>query len=186
MERVSHIARLTLGYYRDRSVPCEVDMPSLIEDVLTVYKSKLFSRGITVERQVGESRPLLANRGEMVQVFSNIIANSIDAMPKGGVLRIQIDATADGIQVLIEDQGSGIEEQHLSRIFEPFFTTKQDVGTGIGLWVTRQLVENRGGRINVSSSAAAGKSGTQVKVDLPFTHSLRNEEPGKVLAGARF
>lgn len=189
VERVSHIARLTLGYYRDRSVPCEVDMPGLIEDVLTVYKSKLFSRGITVERQVGVSRPLLANRGEMVQVFSNIIANSIDAMPKGGVLRIEIDATADaggdGMQVLIEDRGSGIEEQHLSRIFEPFFTTKQDVGTGIGLWVTKQLVENRGGRINVSSSIAAGKSGTQVKVDLPFAHSTRNEEPPRVLAGAR-
>jgi signal transduction histidine kinase len=189
VERVSHIARLTLGYYRDRSVPCEVDMPALIEDVLTVYKSKLISRSITVERQVGVSRTLLANRGELVQVFSNIIANSIDAMPKGGALRIKIDATADadvdGMQVLIEDRGSGIEEQHLSRIFEPFFTTKQDVGTGIGLWVTKQLVENRGGRINVSSSTAAGKSGTQVKVDLPFAHSTRNEEPPRVLAGAR-
>jgi PAS domain S-box-containing protein len=172
IERVSHIARLTLGYYRDPGVPCQVQLSALTEEVLTVYKSKFTTREIGVKREFETSRPLLANKGELVQVLSNIIANSVDAMPHGGTLRIQIrePADLDGIRVVIDDQGSGIEERHLSRIFEPFFTTKQDMGNGIGLWVTKRLIENRGGSITVTSSTAPGASGTRVSVYLPFDY----------------
>jgi len=177
VERVSHIARLTLGYYRDRQMPSRVQISALIEEVLTVYRSKLITREIEIEREFEASRPLLANKGELVQVFSNIIANSIDAMLHGGTLRIHIGETAgverEGIRVLIEDQGSGIEERHLSRIFEPFFTTKQDMGTGIGLWITKRLVESRGGNISVTSSTTPGASGTRVLVNLPFDYVPR-------------
>lgn len=147
-------------------------LSALTEEVLTVYKSNFTSRGIGVKREFETSRPLLANKGELVQVFSNIIANSVDAMPHGGTLRIQITEPADldGIQVVIDDQGSGIEQRRLSRIFEPFFTTKQDMGNGIGLWVTKRLIENRGGSITVTSSTAPGASGTRVSVYLPFEY----------------
>ena len=171
VERVSHIAQLTLGYYRDRGIPTEIELHRVIDEVLTVYQAKLFVRDIIVERQFEGSRPIQVNKGEMIQVFSNVIANSIEAMPQGGALRVQILSYGDdGLKLIFEDQGTGIEEKHLSRIFEPFFTTKQDFGTGIGLWVTKRLIESRGGSIRVASCTTPGKSGTKVEIDLPFQH----------------
>jgi PAS domain S-box-containing protein len=185
LDRVSHIARLTLGYYRDRGVPTELYLHTLLDEVLAVHRSKIDNREIRVERQFDESRPIVVNKGEMVQVFSNIIANSVDAMPNGGLLRIQVASSGpngDTVQVLIQDEGSGIEEKHLARIFEPFFTTKLDVGTGIGLWVSKKLLENRGGRIQVTGSTTPGASGTKVVIDLPYQHSPHIEETSRPVA----
>lgn len=169
VERVSQIARLTLGYYRGREIVAEFDLRRVIEEILTVCQSKLHVRNITVERRYDETRPVAVNRGEIIQVFSNIITNSIDAMPRGGLLRVEmLPAGNECVRIVVEDQGSGIEERHLHRIFEPFFTTKLDSGTGIGLWVAKRLIENRGGHIHVTSSTTPGASGTQVVIDLPF------------------
>jgi signal transduction histidine kinase len=131
--RVSHIARQTLGNYRDLGVPIEFYLHDLIEEVLRVYKSKMQTRGITVVRDFDDSRPIIASKGELVQVFSNVIANAIDAMSIGGSLFIQIrgnhNGSGDELQVVIRDQGTGIEAEHLTRVFEPFFTTKGNLGT---------------------------------------------------------
>jgi signal transduction histidine kinase len=147
----------------------------LLKNVLTIYQSKLNLRNITVFCQFDASRPLKASRGELLQVFSNIIANAIDAMQPGRSIHIETremaDARAEGVQVLIRDEGSGIEQEYLSRIFEPFFTTKERHGTGIGLWVAKQLVEKHGGRITITSSTEAGNSGTEVRIFLPFESS---------------
>jgi signal transduction histidine kinase len=93
-------------------------------------------------------------------------------MPQGGLLRVRIvEPTAsesDGIRIEIEDQGTGIRPEHLPKVFEPFFTTKPNVGTGIGLWVTRQLVESRGGRISVTSKPEPPDSDTKIVIDIPF------------------
>ena len=185
VERVSHIARLTLGYYRDRGVPVETDLSKVMDEVLNVYRAKLYVREIKVERLFEKSRPILVNKGEMVQVFSNVIANSIEAMPKGGTLCIRITPSGrDGVEIVFEDQGSGIEERNLSRIFEPFFTTKQDFGTGIGLWVTKRLIESRGGSIAVTSCTIPGTSGTKVTIRLPFRQPVPIEERSRLLASA--
>lgn len=172
IERISHIAQQTLGFYRDNGTPTEVSLDDLLKNVLAVYQSKLNFRNITVFCQFEGHRLLKASRGELLQVFSNIIANSIDAMQPGGLLHIQTkemtDMGAAGIQVLIRDKGSGIEPEHLAKIFEPFFTTKEGHGTGIGLWVAKQLVEKHGGRIRITSSTEAGNSGTEVLIFLPF------------------
>jgi signal transduction histidine kinase len=109
----------------------------------------------------------------MLQVFSNVIANAIDAMHEGGSLKIStrqlIRLSDDGIQTVVRDNGTGIKQEHLERIFEPFFTTKGDLGTGIGLWVAKQLVEKRGGQISVASSTEQGNSGTSITIFIPFT-----------------
>jgi PAS domain S-box-containing protein len=173
LERVSHIARQTLGYYKDTGLPTEIHLHDLIENVLTVYNSRLTSTGITVDLQFNDLQKLVASRGEMLQVFSNVIANAIDAMRQGGSLKIStrqlIGMSEDGIQTVIRDNGTGIDREHLERIFEPFFTTKGDLGTGIGLWVAKQLVEKRGGQISVASSTEQGNSGTSITIFLPFT-----------------
>jgi PAS domain S-box-containing protein len=172
LERVAHIARQTLGYYRDTGSPTEVHLHDLIENVLTVYNSKLLAADITLDKQFNDLQKIVVSKGEMLQVFSNIIANAIEAMSEGGRLCISIrkiiSSAGDGIQVVIQDSGVGISQNHLPKVFEPFFTTKGDLGTGIGLWVAKQLVEGRGGRISIASSTEKGKSGTTVTIFIPF------------------
>jgi PAS domain S-box-containing protein len=176
LERVSHIVRQTLGYYRDTGSPTEVHLHDLIENVLTVYNSRLMAKGITVECHFNDLRRISVSRGEMLQVVSNVIANAIDAMGAGGSLSIHTRKTAgiggDGIQVVVRDQGVGIQQDHLEKVFEPFFTTKGNLGTGIGLWVARQLVERRGGQITIASNTEPGKSGTVVTLYLPLISPL--------------
>jgi two-component system CheB/CheR fusion protein len=175
IERVSHIARQTLGYYRDLGAPVELYLRDLLEEVLKVYKSKLQTRGITVESTFDAPQPITVSKGEFVQVFSNILANAIDAMTTGGVLSLHIRNTSrlmdKGLQVIFKDQGSGIAPEHLGKVFEPFFTTKGNLGTGIGLWVARQLVEKRGGQLALTSSIVPGATGTVVTVSIPFTYN---------------
>jgi PAS domain S-box-containing protein len=172
LERVSHIARQTLGFYRDTGSPVDVYLHDLIVNVLTVYQSKLLTSRISVESSFNDLRKISVSRGEMLQIFSNLITNSIDAMKEGGKLSVSLRKTTaldrDGIQTVIRDTGTGISPENLEKIFEPFFTTKGNLGTGIGLWVTRQLVEFRGGQIAVTSSTEPGKSGTSVTIFIPF------------------
>jgi PAS domain S-box-containing protein len=172
LERVSHIARQTLGYYRDTGTPVETHLHEILDNVLTVYHAKLLATGIAVDTRYNDLQKIVVSRGEMIQVFSNIIANAVDAMPHGGTLHISTrqatGSTGEGIQIVFRDGGSGIKLEHLERIYEPFFSTKGDLGTGIGLWVAKQLVEKRGGQIAIASHTEPGKSGTSVTISLPF------------------
>jgi len=174
VDRVSRIARTTLGYYRDRGTPTQLYLQEVIETALHIYSSKLKAQRISTECEFRQNRPVPLRKGEMMQVFSNIFANSIDAMPGGGALHIRVsDATGesgDCVQATIEDNGVGIEEQNIAHIFEPFFTTKPETGTGIGLWVTKRLIEDSGGQIAVSSSTEPGHSGTRLAIILPYAH----------------
>jgi PAS domain S-box-containing protein len=187
LERVSHIARQTLGYYRDSGPPSMEHLHELLENVLTVYRGKLLSSGIRVETNFNDLQKIVVSKGEMIQVFSNILANAIDAMAHGGTLHISTRKTrapnGDGVLTTIRDEGAGIRTEHLERIFDPFFTTKGEVGTGIGLWVARELVEKRGGQIGVVSNTEAGSSGTSVSIFVPFTRphpgSPSSDEPDK-------
>jgi PAS domain S-box-containing protein len=172
LERVSHIARQTLGYYKDTGSPADVFLHGLIENVLAVYNSKLTAQGISVDLRFNDLQRIVVSKGEMLQVFSNVITNAVDAMRQGGSLKIStrklMGSTGDGIQTVIRDNGTGIEQEHLEKIFEPFFTTKGNLGTGIGLWVARQLIERRGGQISVASSIEPGKSGTTITIFIPL------------------
>ena len=172
LDRVSHIARQTLGFYRDTGSPTELLLHILIENVLSVYSSKLSSVGVITEKHFNDRRKILVRKGELLQIFSNIITNAADAMRAGGTLTVSTDEVArygrEGIETVIRDSGMGIRPEHLGHIFEPFFTTKRDVGTGIGLWVTKQMVEGRGGRVSVTSSIEGGNRGTVVTVFIPF------------------
>jgi PAS domain S-box-containing protein len=172
LERVAHIVRQTLGYYRETAAPVQVDLRGLIEDVLTVYQTKLNGYKIAVDCRFDNHRPIVVNKGELVQVLSNVIANSIDAMAQGGVLQVQIGETTnlqkEGVQIAIRDSGTGIQQEHLSKIFEPFFTTKGNLGTGIGLWVAKQLIEKQHGQIAITSCTDPENSGTTLSIFLPF------------------
>jgi signal transduction histidine kinase len=141
-------------------------------NVLSVYKSKILTHSIVVDAEYNDLRKISVHPGEIVQVFSNVISNAIDAMPHGGKLSISMTqakkAERDGLQIVVTDTGHGIRREDLDKVFEPFFTTKGSLGTGIGLWVARQLVERHGGQISITSSTGADDSGTSVTIYLPF------------------
>ena len=176
LERLSHIARQMLGYYRDTASPTELYLHEAIETVLSVYHSKLLATGIAVEAHWNELSKIVVSQGEMIQVFSNLITNAMDAMRGGGTLHISLGESVGphgaGIESVIRDHGIGIPPQNLDRIFDPFFTTKGDLGTGIGLWVAKQLVEKRGGQITIESNTEVGQSGTTIMVFLPFAQPI--------------
>jgi signal transduction histidine kinase len=112
------------------------------------------------------------SRSEMQQVFANLIANALDAMDRRGVLTVRVydsySAQTPGIAVEVEDTGAGISSDNLDRIFEPFFTTKQNTGTGLGLWIAREIIQKHRGTISVRSECRPGEqSGTQFSIFLP-------------------
>ena len=114
----------------------------------------------------------MLRRGEMMQVVSNLMMNSIYAMQTGGILTISVDdapGSAEGVVMTIKDNGVGIAAADLSRVFEAFFTTRSTVGTGIGLFVSKQFVEGHGGRIEIESRQDGKDHGTSVRVFLPTT-----------------
>ena len=172
LERVSHIARQTLGYYKDTGAPVSTHIHELIQNVLSVYNSKMLSSNIAVDSRFDDIPKISVSKGEMLQVFSNVIANAIDAMKQGGVLTIAtrnvLSEAQPAIEIVIRDSGIGIDQHNLQHVFEPFFTTKGILGTGIGLWVAKQLVSRRGGHITIASSTTPKNSGTTVTVLIPF------------------
>lgn len=172
LERVSYIARRSLGFYRDTTRPSEVQLRDLIEIVLDVYRNRIRGHDIVVATEYAELKKLAVYSGEIIQVFSNVVSNAVDAMSQGGTLSISITEIVkngrDGARVMVKDSGRGIPDEHLEKIFEPFFTTKGNLGTGIGLWVAKRLVERHKGKISISNKTEAGDSGTVVLIDLPF------------------
>jgi signal transduction histidine kinase len=177
LTRVSNIARHTLGFYRDTSVPVDTDIAKLLDEVLVVYQSRLQASGICLTREYADVPPLHALRGELHQVFSNLVSNAIDAMRGGGELRLQVQPRVrdrqPGIEVRVQDTGPGIPAENRAQLFEPFFTTKTSVGTGLGLWVVKQFVDNHGGTVTVQSSTGAQDHGTCFAVFIPLSAAPR-------------
>lgn len=177
IERVSRIAKQTLAYYRDTDTTVELSIENLLDEVLFLYETKLRALSIRVEKQFAAARDIQVAKGELIQIFSNLIANAIDAMPQGGVLSLTVREVAregrEGIEIVVQDNGCGIEQESISRIFEPFFTTKKDMGNGIGLWIAKQFVDTHHGHIEVESSTRQGTAGTRFSVFMPFRDSDR-------------
>jgi PAS domain S-box-containing protein len=169
--RVSHIAKQTLGYYREQAAASLASIGQIAEHALTIYQPRCDAVGIVVRKSIASSTKLMLRRGEMMQVISNLIANSIYAMPEGGTLSVSAcDATTegDGVVLTVEDNGVGISPKDLPRVFEAFFTTRTTVGTGIGLFIARQFVEGHGGRINIESNNEPDRHGTIIRIFLPL------------------
>jgi PAS domain S-box-containing protein len=169
--RVSHIAKQTLGYYREHAAASLASVSEIAEHALTIYEPRCTAAGIVVRRSIASSTKVVLRRGEMMQVISNLIANSIYAMPEGGTLSLSVsDASSgdDGVVLTVEDDGIGIAPADLPKVFDAFFTTRTTVGTGIGLFVAKQFVEGHGGRISIESNYESDRHGTTIRVFLPL------------------
>jgi PAS domain S-box-containing protein len=182
LERVAHITRQTLGFYRESNEARQVELPPLIESVLRLYSNKLSSKNIRVERDFGQCPPMLGVPGELKQVISNLVSNAVDAVSANGKIYVRLQGVENHnggrIQLVIEDDGPGIAPEHRAQIFEPFFTTKKEIGTGLGLWVTKEIIERHGGTITVSSHNGNGSApGASFVIDLPCNRDREPEPP---------
>ena len=169
--RVSHIAKQTLGYYREHAAASLASVSDLAEHALTIYGPRCTAAGIAIRTSISLSTKIVLRRGEMMQVISNLLANSIYAMPEGGTLTISVcdaPSAGDGVVLTVEDDGVGIAAKDLPMVFDAFFTTRTTVGTGIGLFVAKQFVEGHGGRISIESYDESERHGTTVRVFLPL------------------
>jgi PAS domain S-box-containing protein len=172
LARVSHIAKQTLGYYRENAIASSTSLSELVQHAITIYEPRCTAAGIEIKRSLDSSSKVMVRRGEMMQVISNLISNSIYAMSAGGILSISVqDVTSplDGVVLALQDDGVGIAAHNLPQVFEAFFTTRNTVGTGIGLFVAKQLVEDHGGKIEIESNTTLENHGTTVRVFLPIS-----------------
>jgi PAS domain S-box-containing protein len=180
LQRVSHIARQTLGFYRDTSFPVPTSIPVAIDEVLAIYERRMRYKQMEVREKICPGLTLCVLQGEFKQVLSNLLSNAIDASGFGTTLDIRAWAAhhpvtgAEGIRIVVADRGAGIPENIRRKIFTPFFTTKKDIGTGLGLWIVKDLLVRKGGSILCHSKATppdasperASKSGTVMMVFL--------------------
>jgi signal transduction histidine kinase len=170
LSRLTHIARQSLGFYRELTGAVAFDLNESVDDTLAIYRKRFAAKKICIERDFGEDMTLEAVKGEIRQVISNLLVNALEAMPVEGILRLETDAPdEDHIVLRIIDNGSGIAAETIDRIFDPFFTTREGTGTGLGLWVSDNIVVKHGGSIEVSSNTEAPNRGTKFEVTLPRT-----------------
>jgi PAS domain S-box-containing protein len=173
--RVAHLTKQTLGFYRDSTAPVCFQPDEIIDSVLGMYHRKISSRSVQVRREYRKTPPVQAFVGEFRQVLSNLIVNAVEAMEaEGGLLALRIRPSCGwrlrgrvGVRITIADNGSGIGRDRMGKVFEAFFTTKKDVGTGLGLWLSKEIVQKHGGYISIRSRVAPARSGTVFSIFWP-------------------
>ena len=173
--RMSHIVRQMLSFYRESLTPASVKITEVMEDVLELFVMRMHANEIRVERRYQFTGEIQGFRGELQQLFANLISNAIEAIGEKGQLQIHIAPVREsafpereGVRVLISDSGRGIKPEAREHIFKPFFTTKPEKGTGLGLWVVKTVVSRHEGSIRMRSSTAPGRTGTLFSVFLPL------------------
>jgi two-component system NtrC family sensor kinase len=174
LRRIAHITRQTLGFYREVASPASFPVSKLFESIVDLLHAKIVSSRATVHVHCDEGIQITAFQGELRQVFSNLLRNSLDAMPKGGTILLRACKTRgakDGrcaVRICVADNGHGISPDASSSIFQPFFTTKGLVGNGLGLWVSKQIIDKHDGTIQVRSRTSGVYVGTTFSVVLPL------------------
>ena len=163
LDRVAQITVQTLRFHRQSSRPVATRTSDLIETVLALFDSRIRRQGITIERRYREASPIFAYEGEVRQVIVNLLGNAMDAMTGGGSISVRTAGTCNwtngamGLAVTVCDNGSGMGEETIARLFEPFYSTKGITGTGLGLWVSKEIVDRHHGNIRVRSRQADEK-----------------------------
>jgi PAS domain S-box-containing protein len=177
LARVTQISRAMLGLYRESKAPVVVDLKEMMQEILLLLERRLIDSGVTVTTDMPSPVSVAAFPAELRQVFTNLITNAAEAAGPGGQIKVAIiPQTADvdaigqkaqpGATVTIVDNGAGITEEIQSHLFQPFFTTKGEHGTGLGLWVSRGIINKHGGTISLESDTSEAAHGTAVSVFL--------------------
>jgi PAS domain S-box-containing protein len=177
LARVTQISRAMLGLYRESKAPVEVDLKEMLEEILLLMERRFSDTGVRVETYMTQPACVAAFPAELRQVFTNLITNAAEAAGPGGAVKVslypdvvEMDATGQktvtGAMVRIADNGAGIPDDVQPHLFQPFFTTKGEQGTGLGLWVSRGIINKHGGTITLTSDTSEEGHGTVVSVFL--------------------
>ena len=190
VHRIAEITQQTLRFYRQPTQPARTTLAELLDPVLSLYQTRLNALNIRVERDYDAEMTLFCFAGEIRQVFANLVGNAIDASSDGGRLVVRArrsrhwkNRSQTGVRFAIADTGAGMEPEVREHIFEAFFTTKETTGTGLGLWVSHEIILKHHGLVHVRSRAAASdsvaaqkSSGTVFQIFLPDGPGLAGEE----------
>lgn len=168
LRRVTHIATETLKFHRQSSQPSSVDVVEIVESVLALHGGRIREAQIAIERSYRPHMQITCLPSEIRQVLANLIGNAIDAMAKSSERRLQVriqnsanPRTGEpGVRILVADTGAGVNRAAKAHLFEPFFTTKESTGTGLGLWVSAEIVKRHHGTLGFRSSRKGAGHGT--------------------------
>jgi PAS domain S-box-containing protein len=172
LARVSHIAQQTLGFYRDNARVVRVSVSNLIDDVLIIFERRSKHKSLTIERRIQPGMTIFTLPGELKQIISNLVANAIDVCKDNGRIVIHawnsrhFHSGQPGMRITVADNGTGITENDRAKLFSPFFTTKKELGTGLGLWITKDLLEKKGGHVRYRTRVSE-PAGTVMGIYLP-------------------
>jgi signal transduction histidine kinase len=188
LRRVSAITSQTLRFHRQSTRPSGIQCDELIREALAVFHWRFVNSKITVEFRDRAPRPILCFEGEIRQVVSNLVSNAIDAMQHGGGrlplrTRMATDFRANQkrLVIMIADNGSGMPAQTMQTLIEPFVSTKGSIGTGLGLWISKEIMTRHGGSIKVLTSQRQGASGSVFALSLPYGQAaLKTFEPARL------
>jgi signal transduction histidine kinase len=170
-EQVSTVDRIvhqTLGFAKSHEVAEPVELATIAEAALRIHQRTIDTKNLRLIKDLRPDAIAPVARGDLLQVFSNLIVNAVDALPEDGVLRLRVRKCCSEVQLIIADNGHGIPREHSDKIFRPFFTTKQGRGNGLGLALSKRIIDRYRGRIRMRSSVRPGKSGTTFRISLPL------------------
>jgi PAS domain S-box-containing protein len=185
LKRVVHITRQSLGFYRESNSPTLTSVTAVLDSAVDLLRGKSRAKRAVIEKQWDGDVQVNAVPGELRQVFSNLLANSLDAIDEKGIIKLRVSAGTDcttgnhHVRITLADNGKGVPASSRQHMFEPFFTTKGAVGTGLGLWVAKQIIEKHGGAIRVRSSTDRHRRGTVVSVVLPVGLAAARSQSGR-------
>jgi PAS domain S-box-containing protein len=176
-EELAHASEITsqgLQFHRQSSAATSTKLVELLRSVLALFAGRLKEARVRVDLATDDAPELMCFPGEIRQVFVNLISNAIDSMTKGGQLKIRVRPSTDwrtgehGVRVTIADTGEGMSREIRTHIYQAFFTTKGAQGSGLGLWVTSNIVKKHQGCIHVRSKRAIASGGTVFSVVFPY------------------
>lgn len=168
LKRVSTVAKQSLRFYRDLNTPVRFCLGRLVEDSLDLLRAQIASLRIHIVRDIhSEETDVNGWPAEIMHAIANLVTNAAQASKQNTTLRVRLYRRHSEVRLLIVDQGSGIPKEIAKRIFEPFFSTKREGGTGLGLWITQQIIGKHHGTLRMRSSTAPQKSGTVFRIALP-------------------
>jgi signal transduction histidine kinase len=160
LQRLSHITARSLKFYRQRTAPALTALEEVLDSVIYFHDPPIRLHNVTVERRYRPAPPVLCQPGEIQQVFTNLISNALDALPDKGRLVLALGPAKrkeePGVSVTIADSGSGMDQEMFARLFHPFVTTKGEAGTGLGLWVSKGILDKHNAYVSVRSKPNCG------------------------------
>lgn len=167
MMMLRSVASLTLGFARASTASQPVDVVGVADAALRIHHRAIRDRRIRLIEDLPEKLVVPGYRGELLQAISNLVVNALESVKDEGTLYLRLRKTNDEVRLTVADNGHGVSEEHMAMIFEPFFTTKGEQGNGLGLALTKKIIDRHDGRIRVRSSVRPGRSGTTFRIFLP-------------------